>query len=422
MDSHDQSFINSSPSSDITDEKEVTSPEHHAPKGLIIFVIGFIFLVVGVGLAIRFFLPQIFVNFYKELNYSKSKTPWLYAEPTMRSIKQPEDLSQYPHYSYYGIAFRVPWNNEPEVKNYEQSTTLRFSDERVLIIHDPILSVDIAAAMTSGEEADQVRELFGAEHFENDYKLKKLILSSTPDEITFLTSGKEATAKLVLVTLKNALLISESKTVYDFHADNVVGFQYGDPGNDGGVVIDYYDRAYSPYSLIISGKELTQEEVDLIISSISFEDDRAEKSSTDQIPVTSQTPGTSKTVQPTDAVTIISPTQEPIIASNFASLGAQIVEEGVTAHITSAHVSGSQMSISVTFKNTSANAASVRPIRLSMYNDTHGTANKEGYLEVPLNPGESRSFILTYDTLPGSSLIFKYATDSGIVDLATYNQ
>ncbi|MBI4137516.1 hypothetical protein HY469_05645 [Candidatus Roizmanbacteria bacterium] len=422
MDVDNLSLTDSPMNSAVSDESEYSPAPRRSHKGLIIFVIASLLFLVGAGFAIQFFLPQIFVTVFKEMSYSKSKTPWLYEVPVSRSITRPKNLSQYPIYTYYGITFRIPWSDEPEVTVHETNTMLKFDGEKTLVIRDPATAIDTAAAMTSGEESEQIQELFGAEHLENDYKFKKLILSTTPDQVSFLTPGREATVSVILITLKNGLyLVPDSRTVYDFHTENTVGFQYGEPGVDKGVFIDFYDEAYTPLSLIITGSTLTQTDIDSILSSISFEGEQSEESTSEDIPLTT-TPGTSKTVQPTTVPPTVAPTQPPASPSNFVSAGAQTVEEGVTAHITSASVSGSQMTISVTFKNVSANEATVRPIRLSMYNDTHGTANKEGYLEVSLNPGESRSFTLTYDMLPSSPLIFKYATNTGVVDLGTYNQ
>jgi hypothetical protein len=76
------------------------------------------------------------------------------------------------------------------------------------------------------------RKLYGDEVLESDYNFKRLILESTPDKITLLTSSQTAASQWVLLMLKAICVPGDPNSgIFAVRGKAFKGFQYGRPQN-----------------------------------------------------------------------------------------------------------------------------------------------------------------------------------------------
>lgn len=79
---------------------------------------------------------------------------------------------------------------------------------------------------------DDFQKLYGDEALQSDYNFKRLILESTPNKITPLTSERTAASQGVLLMLKAISVPGDPNSgIFDVQGKGFKGFQYGRPQN-----------------------------------------------------------------------------------------------------------------------------------------------------------------------------------------------
>ena len=133
------------------------------------------------------------------------------------------------------------------------------------------------------------------------------------------------------------------------------------------------------------------------------------------VPTTNSTPAVVPTIKPT-----VAPVPTTSTNSKLQSLGAVMLENGITGQVTSANLSGNTFTFSITFRNTTSTVQQVRPIRVQVHDPTLGTADPRSVLSSDINPGKSQSYTFNTEKLPGTPYKIQYATDSDLITLGTY--
>lgn len=240
-----------------------------SPLKILFILIMFIIFIGGV---IFFFFPQIWLKVFLEVRIPRSKAPLIYTIPVDRTISSSGTVSPgNTQFSYYGVAFSTPWKDVVSQKQLEGATNIQFGNGSAIIVFDPAQAISSKDNFLEGKPSDvqKVKQMFGEQAFKSEYDFYNLILTTSPDQITFFTSGQEATAKSILMILKSLSTAATSvDKVYRFAVNNLRGFQFGDPESSKVVAILLFDNTDKQYSLFINGNKLMQEEIDYILSSL----------------------------------------------------------------------------------------------------------------------------------------------------------
>ncbi len=118
------------------------------------------------------------------------------------------------------------------------------------------------------------------------------------------------------------------------------------------------------------------------------------------------------------------PTVSPKPINHFQSAGEQIIETGITAHITSAEIEGNKMVVSMIYRNTSTYPQKVASLRVAMYSKSYGSPSTPSYTDIPLSPGQSRQFTLSFEIfseLPPYTFRYAKLEEAPAVVLGTYS-
>lgn len=228
------------------------------------------FFVVSVLFGIYLTL-MVYDTFYRMKNFSKEKTPYLYITPVARKIEPPrKNFTETTSISYHHLKFKAPWGNGIE-KKYKYIFGIKFPQKIFLGITDspPELLPSVLKANPKGMAV--IYKRFGEEYLRSEYLYKKLILSSKPNFFTMLKPLPDTWQGNLLVAKSIILPVPARTGIFDFEVKNLRGFQFGGPKRENQIMIELFDKNRNDYnySILINGKNITQDEIDFILSSLS---------------------------------------------------------------------------------------------------------------------------------------------------------
>ena len=239
-------------------------------KKIIIFLI----ILIAAVTVVLYFFPQLWLVPMLKLRFSPYKNPSVYALPISREvIASTVDLTGFDSVSYFGINFRSPWRNMREKNLSSNSVLLEFGNGNTVFLFSNKDQPTMLEALLGDDpkNAEQIRSMFGQEAIKTNYALQKLMLNTTPDDISIYQSRKEVVAKSILLILKPIAVPWPTQVepkIYNFiTARKIKGFQYGDPW-DGKVIIDFYNENDESGSMLINGSEITQNDIDFILATL----------------------------------------------------------------------------------------------------------------------------------------------------------
>lgn len=135
--------------------------------------------------------------------------------------------------SYFGYEFEVPWDDIDEAKSriIGNIAIITFRSGNVLSVWSgsPCTLVN---TVLSGSKIEPItfRQLYGDEALESDYSLLRMILETTPDNITPFISKKQAASRATLLLLKGLTAAWRGQSgIFRVRAEGFTGFQFGRP-------------------------------------------------------------------------------------------------------------------------------------------------------------------------------------------------
>lgn len=244
--------------------------------GSIIFI-----LLTGVILSWR---AYVFLKYYRI--YSVDKNPYLYIIPEYRNIANSKTPSVNSELTYDGLKISTPWGKPLDGKIIGSYMIFTFQNNKKIMLDEKFkesfvdtLNGNVKYKFEDNLELKKIKDnkanieqFYGKENVSSNFMFYKAILSATPKDIKFTMSKKELLRNHALLTFKEIYHIAnESGKIYYFENSYLKGFQYGTTKNP---VIWVYDKNDAQYQIIVVGNGITQDEIDLIISSISFSNEQ----------------------------------------------------------------------------------------------------------------------------------------------------
>jgi hypothetical protein len=232
----------------------------------------FICWILGVGLSLFIFFPGSWIGPGLKI-WAARRGINLYITPSQRKIKQFQQESNVPKFSYLGIEFQTPWKQLIEQKTFgDNAVLLKFPEDKSIYLLSDFSKSDLREAWFSGgspQEVNALKERLGAKEidFSSDYEFRKWFLSQTPEEIGFFTPPRTVLARSVVLIFKSIAIVGrKTDKIYNFKTEQIKGFQYGDPerGINAAIPVEVWDNKEHRYFFVIQG---TQDDIDFILSS-----------------------------------------------------------------------------------------------------------------------------------------------------------
>lgn len=196
--------------------------------------------------------------------------PATYVTPVPR-IVETAILKSYKATSLHGVTFQVPFN--PTIVKDQGTTAISYADQptgKMLLFSK---GVNIKDILMEQETVGSVGGLGAwAQHFgvsDTNYSLYTYILELKLDTIN--TSGlsvKEKAVQTIMLLMKATFFSDEY--IFSFTVSEIKGYQFGMPEKSERVSIEFFDTNDTQYTFLT--KNLTQQEIDFILSSIVIED------------------------------------------------------------------------------------------------------------------------------------------------------
>lgn len=137
--------------------------------------------------------------------------------------------------SYFGYEFEIPWTDIDEEKTKiisgSKAAIIVFRSGNVLTVWSGPPHGFMKEFFELGKvNRDTFQKVYGGEALQSDYDFKRLILETTPDKISLLSSKKTAVSQSVMLMVKTIVVPDDpSSGIFTVQGKEFKGFQYGDP-------------------------------------------------------------------------------------------------------------------------------------------------------------------------------------------------
>ncbi len=206
---------------------------------------------------------------------------------TKREVKDDASLARVPEpvptnkiakaagraFSFFGVGFQVPWNGEPEVKQWQKVARIQFPEGQFVMLFDPSSRADRIRVLGENGRGLQVERVFGRDAMRSNYALVEAVLKVSPKDISLWMPRVQLVRNCVFLMLKKAELANTETGLFRFQNQTTRGFQKGDPAKSDAVAVDVFDNDDLEYSIIVGRVKdtkgiVSQEDINLILATI----------------------------------------------------------------------------------------------------------------------------------------------------------
>jgi hypothetical protein len=196
-------------------------------------LISFGIVIVACATYLWLFGTQTF--FVLEAHSAARKLPFVKLTPielTDLSVSQAPGMKL----SYFGYEFEVPWTDIDREKTKVvggNKAIICFRTGNVFMLWSAPPHEFMNGLLEQGKiDRDTFRKVYGDEALQSDYNFMRLILETTPEKITLLSSANTDVSREVLLTVKAICVPGDPNSgIFDIRGREFKGFQYGRPQN-----------------------------------------------------------------------------------------------------------------------------------------------------------------------------------------------
>jgi len=134
--------------------------------------------------------------------------------------------------SYFGYEFELPWDDVDEQKDETGGQIhLTFFRSGNTFWFSTFPAKDFVNGIVKMGKLDpkSLRQLYGDEAVESDYGFHRIMLLTTPYEITPFISRRQAAARALLLTIKGIAMPKARSGIFSIQAADFRGFQFENP-------------------------------------------------------------------------------------------------------------------------------------------------------------------------------------------------
>ena len=173
--------------------------------------------------------------FVLEAHSAARKLPFVELTPTELTDLS---VSQVPgmKLSYFGYEFEIPWTDIDKEKTKViggNKAIFVFRSGNALSVWSGPPHEFMNGLLEQGKiDRETFRKVYGDEVLRSDYNFMRLILETTPDKITLLSTKKTAVSRGLLLTVKAICVPGDPNSgIFAVQGNEFKGFQYGRPQN-----------------------------------------------------------------------------------------------------------------------------------------------------------------------------------------------
>lgn len=206
-----------------------------------------IFIIILLLGATYHFGPKAFQLYILSRNISKKLTPNSYLTPTYRVIS-PTNLNHLKSVNISTAIFKlkVPWTIKRKFSTDEE-TIFIFHEKKLLTIRNKLRKGKIIDEILTDnpDDAKNIKELIGEEHFHSDFTFIRLCLNTTPDQASLFMSNMML-GRISTILIMRAIYEPLGANIFEFNLYNgLKGFQFGEFGEKKMVTIHLLDNTKS---------------------------------------------------------------------------------------------------------------------------------------------------------------------------------
>lgn len=229
-------------------------------------IITLIIVIVAGAFGIQIFAPQWYVTAHTKYFVINSNNPshildsYLKARVVERTLPK-DGLMSKKFFVSNGVRFGVPFTGTPTVTKIEGGAVAYvFGDGKAVYIFNKPFNLlgEVNSAF--------IAKIFSKKELSSDFEFKKTIYNFSTDDLTFRTSMKNAVRLDYGLLSKKGLFVKPGDPPYEitaFQNDNVRGFQISTKADRIRALVEISDV------IDLAGINMTQDEIDSIINSIS---------------------------------------------------------------------------------------------------------------------------------------------------------
>lgn len=165
------------------------------------------------------------------------------------------------------VPFYSPWGKVVDTTRIDEQVSYEFDTGVTLVFHsisNAIYSLILLENRFTDTQAQYFQEVFGSNLTE--YEIRKIILETTPADLSYFRSIKYNRLLHELLRLKGISVMS-TDSIYSFETPSKCGFQFDAPGSPS-IHLVFYDDKSTMYIIGIYGN-VTQDEIDFFLNNLS---------------------------------------------------------------------------------------------------------------------------------------------------------
>ena len=180
--------------------------------------------------------------------------------------------------SYFGYEFEVPWDDVDEAKSRiigGNKAIIAFHSGNVLSVWIGSPHDFVNAVLSSGKiDRDTFRQIYGDEALQSDYSFHRIMLGTTPGQITPFIPKRQAISRSMLLLMKGiSAPMGADSGIFLVRTGDFNGFQFGRPqGSSKGFSVQLYSESCSLdfiFGQKVNGSTIiSQPDVNLILQTI----------------------------------------------------------------------------------------------------------------------------------------------------------
>jgi hypothetical protein len=180
--------------------------------------------------------------------------------------------------SYFGYEFEVPWDDVDEAKSRiigGNKAIIPFRSGNVLSVWSGSPHDFVNAALSSGTiDRDTFRQIYGDKALQSDYFFHRIMLETTPDQVTPFISKRLAVTRSMLLLMKGISAPRGANSgIFLVRTGDFSGFQFGrPPSSSSGLSVELYSDSGSLdfiFGQKVNGPTIiSQPDINLILQTI----------------------------------------------------------------------------------------------------------------------------------------------------------
>ena len=233
------------------------------------------FLILAVFL--YYYLPAIVYLHQVKADAARKPELWQIPKAISQDNRAPIQGKQI---RYSSLVFSTPWGEGKIARQGKDVALLDFGGSRSILFLNIGQSPFNFRTLAQQDANGVTRKLVGERAMNSNFDTEREVLNTDPHDLYFSLNRTRMIHTCMFVVAKWVYADRGETGIYEFRTDNVRGFQRGNPGKTGQVILDVYDRSDRLSTMIVSTQKnaptrLSQAEINTFLASLEVDQSAA---------------------------------------------------------------------------------------------------------------------------------------------------